>query len=133
VKLVKLVTVPNTLTLILAVVAGVLLYLNQNVLGLPAVWYQAMKYGVLVISAYGVTPAVGGEIGVDIQILLHLSKAVVNLLLTAAVVLAATVSTFGISGVAAGIVLGVTAFVLTIFGPYDGPLPVTARPGVARG
>jgi hypothetical protein len=104
-------------TLVLAVIAGVLEYLNQQAFGLPAVWYQVVKYGLFVLTTFGVTAAVGNQLGLDIQSLLHLSHAVIVLIGVVAVALGGAVSTFAIDGVAKGIILGVVAFVTACFGP----------------
>lgn len=107
-----------TLTLALAVILGVLEYLNQQTFGFPAVWYEVFKFTILLISTFGVTAAVGRQLGMDIRELLHLSPAAMTVIGSAALVLAGAVSTFGIGGIAKGIVLGVVAFLTATFGPF---------------
>jgi hypothetical protein len=116
------------LVLILAVIAGILEYLNATTFGITGVWHSVITYGLFVISSLGVTAAVGSQLGVDIEEILHVTPAGVAALTTVAVIVGGAVQTFAISGVAKGVILGVIAFITTIFGPGVGTpsAPTTA-------
>jgi hypothetical protein len=123
-------TGPGFLVLVLGVVGGVVEYLNSQTFGITGIWHQALTFGVLLIEAYGVVPVVGKQLGVSIQNLLGVSPAVMHLISLAGFAFSAAVTTFGISGVLKGVLLGVSAIVLAVFGP---PVPVPApAPAVAR-
>lgn len=120
------VKLPATIALVLGIVAGILEYLNQTTFGFPNAWYNVVKFGLFVITTFGVTAATGHQLGLAIENLLHFSPAVINGIGVAAVVLGGAVTTFGISGVVKGIILGAIAFVTSAFGPFPG-LPVAGR------
>ena len=119
---------PAVVVLILAVVAGILEYLNATTWGVTGPFHSVITYGIFVITALGVTAAVGGQLGIDIEELLHLTPALVAVLTTLAVVLGGAVQTLSISGPVKGIILGVIAFITTCFGP--GATAVVATPVV---
>jgi hypothetical protein len=131
---VNIITVPNTLVLALAIIGGILEYLNQNTFGFSTQVQEAVRYGILVITAFGVTIPVGRELGVDIVTLLKVPTWVLLLITILAYAIAAAVSAFGISGIWKGIILGVVAFITTVFGPAPQdviiqPTPVPVSPG----
>ena len=109
-------TRPVTWALALAIVAGVLEYLNAVTFGFSPAWHNAIKYGIFLVSLTGVTAATGRQLGADIADLLHLSPAVLTVAVAAAATLAGAVTTFSISGTAKGIILGVVAFITSCFG-----------------
>ena len=123
---------PALLVLILAVVAGILEYLNATSFGIHGPFHAVITYGIFVITALGVTAAVGSQLGLALEELLHLTPAMVAALTTLAVVLGGAVQTLSISGPAKGIILGVIAFITTCFGPGGSAVaaPVARPPAV---
>jgi hypothetical protein len=123
---------PQIAVLALAVVGGILEYLNQKTFGIHGVWHSVITYGIFIVGSLGVTAAVGHQLGVDIEELFHLSPAAIAFITTGAVVLAGAVQTFSIGGIWKGLVLGASSFVLTVFGPAldikHPPPPAPAAP-----
>lgn len=103
--------------LLLGVVGGAIEYLNAQTFGITGVWHQVLTYGVLLIEAYGVVPLVGRQLGVSIQNLLHASPAVMHLISLAGFAFSGAVQTFSISGVWRGVLVGLAAVILAVFGP----------------
>lgn len=102
--------IPAPLVLALALAAGVLEYLNQQAFQLGNTWYECLKYGLLLIGLVGVVPAVGAQVRQDFTAIFHVKP--VFYTVVGGVLAAATgaVTTFHITGVAQGVILGVVAF-----------------------
>lgn len=117
----------HTLAAILGIIAGVLEYLNEQTWNLGPHWHPVVTYGVLLITLIGVTPLVGAKIGIELRTLLHIDDHLFVLLCTGLYALAAAVTTFGITGVAKGIILGVIAFASAIgFSPLASAVPAAS-------
>jgi hypothetical protein len=101
---------PAPLVLILAVAAGVLEYLNQQTFQLGNTWYECLKYGLLIIGLIGVVPAVGAQIRQDFTAVFHVSPVFYTVVGVAVAAVTGAITTFNISGVLAGVLLGVVAF-----------------------
>jgi len=114
---IKLFSLPSALVLVLAIIGGILEYLNQNTFGFPPAWHHAVTYGILLVTMFGVSIPVGKQLGLDIDHLLHITPAAAVGIASVAYAIAAAIGTFDVSGVLKGVLLGVVAFITSIFGP----------------
>lgn len=118
--------IPTGITVILGLIGGVLEYLNQASFGLQAPWAQVITFGLYVLAVIGVSPLVHSAF----RNALHLTPAEATVITSLAALLAAAITTFGLSGEVKGILEGVLAFLAFVgFGPAV--LNVTPTPAPA--
>lgn len=101
---------PDWVSVVLGLVAGVLEYLNQNIsqglfhFGGP--WPQVIAFGLFVLGVIGVSPLVHSAF----RSALHLSPGLAAAITAVLTILAAAVTTFSLNHEVKGIILAIIAF-----------------------
>ena len=96
-------SLPAPVVLVLGLLGGVLEFLNQQTFHFAAPWPGVIAYGLLIVGLLGVSPLVGKAFVTALKLPVSVSVG----LTIAATALTAAITTFDISGVLKGVLLGV--------------------------
>lgn len=117
--------IPSWATVGLGLLAGVLVALNQVSFGFEPPWHQVVLYGLVAISAFGISPLIGP----DFANALHVSHRLMTVITTLLLTVAAAVQTLSISQDAKGIVLGIVTVIGSLGFGSAGAAPTVAPAG----
>jgi hypothetical protein len=104
------ITLPTWATTVIALIAGVLVALNQTTFDFDATWKNVFTVALIFIGGLGISPLTGNAF----RNALHLPQNVITLISAGSAALAVGVTTFGWSSTTQAIVTGVLAVLATL-------------------